>query len=94
MLIPVQVLPFVLFLIVGCRSSTWVTGDKREHHLLQRPRNAPTRTAFLAALMTCYGLLWAAGGNDIMATRFPGASTPITYFMRAAVFICPVIGST
>ncbi len=25
----------------------WVTGDKREHHLLQRPRNAPTRTAFL-----------------------------------------------
>jgi ubiquinol-cytochrome c reductase cytochrome b subunit len=23
----------------------WVTGDKREHHLLDRPRNAPTRTA-------------------------------------------------
>ena len=22
----------------------WVTGDKREHHLLDRPRNAPTRT--------------------------------------------------
>ena len=23
----------------------WITGDKREHHLLERPRNAPTRTA-------------------------------------------------
>ena len=23
----------------------WITGDKRDHHLLQRPRNAPTRTA-------------------------------------------------
>ena len=33
------------------------------------PRNAPTRTAFLAALMTVYGLLWAAGGNDIIATQ-------------------------
>ena len=22
----------------------WVTGDKREHHLLDRPRNNPTRT--------------------------------------------------
>ena len=30
----------------------WITGDKREHHLLQRPRNAPTRTAFMVALMT------------------------------------------
>ena len=25
-------------------SRRWVTGDKREHHLLDRPRNAPTRT--------------------------------------------------
>jgi ubiquinol-cytochrome c reductase cytochrome b subunit len=47
----------------------WVTGDQREHHLLQRPRDAPTRTAFLAALMTVYGLFWAAGGNDIIATH-------------------------
>ena len=49
----------------------WITGDKREHHLLQRPRNAPTRTAFLAAMVTLYGLLWAAGGNDILATHVP-----------------------
>ena len=27
-------------------SRRWVTGDKREHHLLDRPRNAPTRTGY------------------------------------------------
>ena len=69
----------------------WVTGDKREHHLLQRPRNAPTRTAFLAAMVTVYGLLWAAGGNDILATQLPLSLNSITYFMRAAIFVVPPI---
>jgi ubiquinol-cytochrome c reductase cytochrome b subunit len=69
----------------------WITGDKREHHLLQRPRNAPTRTAVLAAFVTLYGLLWAAGGNDIIARVFHLNLNAITYFMRVAVFIGPVI---
>ena len=47
----------------------WITGDKREHHLLERPRNAPTRTALMVALMTFYGLFWVAGGNDIIAIK-------------------------
>jgi ubiquinol-cytochrome c reductase cytochrome b subunit len=92
-MLPGQVLPFVLFgMIIGWPFlEAWVTGDKREHHLLQRPRNAPTRTAFLAAMVTVYGLLWAAGGNDIIATQFHGNLNAITYFMRAAVFIVPPI---
>jgi ubiquinol-cytochrome c reductase cytochrome b subunit len=69
----------------------WVTGDKREHHLLQRPRNAPTRTAFLAACVTLYGLLWIAGGNDILAKVFHLNLNHITYFVRAAIFVGPVI---
>jgi ubiquinol-cytochrome c reductase cytochrome b subunit len=69
----------------------WITGDKREHHLLQRPRNAPTRTAVLAAFVTLYGLLWAAGGNDILARVFHLNLNDITYFMRGAVFVGPVI---
>ncbi|MDT0201179.1 cytochrome bc complex cytochrome b subunit [Nocardioides sp. AE5] len=67
----------------------WVTGDKREHHLLQRPRNAPTRTAFLVSLMSLYGLLWIAGGNDVVAVLFHLNLNHITYFMRAAIFIIP-----
>src|SRR3546814_8869840 len=66
-----------------------MTGDKREHHLLQRPRNAPARTAFLVAMMTLYGLLWAAGGNDVLAVLFHLNLNHITYFMRAAIFIIP-----
>ena len=69
----------------------WITRDKRDHHLLQRPRNAPTRTATMVALMTFYGLMWAAGGNDIIAIKFHLSINQITYFMRVAVFIGPVI---
>ncbi len=91
--VPGQVMPLVLFsMIIGWPFlEAWVTGDKREHHLLQRPRNAPTRTAFLAAMVTVYGLLWAAGGNDIIATQLHLNLNQITYFMRAAVFIVPPI---
>ncbi|WP_203335375.1 cytochrome bc1 complex cytochrome b subunit [Nocardioides limicola] len=69
----------------------WVTGDKREHHLLQRPRNAPTRTGFLVAMMTLFGLFWIAGANDVIAVLFQLNLNHITYFMRAAVFVAPVL---
>ena len=47
----------------------WVTGDKTEHHILDRPRNNPTRTAFGVAAITGYALLMIAGGNDLVATH-------------------------
>jgi ubiquinol-cytochrome c reductase cytochrome b subunit len=90
-LLPIQILPVAMFTVVLLLPfvEAWVTGDKREHHLLQRPRNAPTRTAFLASLMTVYGLFWAAGGNDILATQLHLSLNSITYVMRAAVFVMP-----
>ncbi|MHA6512290.1 cytochrome bc1 complex cytochrome b subunit [Tessaracoccus sp. Z1128] len=69
----------------------WITGDKREHHLLDRPRNAPTRTALGVAGMTWYGMFWIAGGNDIIATRFALDLNVITQFTRVAVFVAPVV---
>ncbi len=42
----------------------WITKDKKEHHLLDRPRNAPTRTAFGVAVMTNYMIMWGMGSND------------------------------
>ncbi|TIC88699.1 ubiquinol-cytochrome c reductase cytochrome b subunit [Nocardioides sp. GY 10113] len=92
-MLPILVAPPLLLIILMLLPfiESWVTGDKREHHLLQRPRNAPTRTAVLVALMTFYGLSWAAGGNDIIAIKFHLSINQITYFMRAAVFIGPVI---
>ncbi len=70
---------------------SWITGDKSEHHLLDRPRNAPTRTAFGVAGMTCYAMFWIAGGNDILANAFGLSLNAITYVMRVAVFVAPVL---
>jgi ubiquinol-cytochrome c reductase cytochrome b subunit len=69
----------------------WVTGDKSEHHLLDRPRNNPTRTAFGVAAMTGYAMLWIGGGNDLVATQFDVSLNAVTYFLRVAVFVAPVI---
>lgn len=70
-LVPIVVL--VLFLILVAIYpfvEAWITGDKREHHLLDRPRNNPTRTAIGAAGVTFYAVLWAAASSDLMATHF------------------------
>ena len=70
---------------------SWLTGDKREHHILDRPRNAPTRTALGVAGMTLYAMFWLSGGNDIIATNFALSLNAITIFMRIAIFVAPVI---
>ena len=69
----------------------WVTKDKSEHHIADRPRNRPTRTAFGVAAITWYGMLWAGGGNDIIATAFAVSLNAVTYFLRVAVFVAPVL---
>ncbi|EFQ83427.1 cytochrome b/b6 family protein [Aeromicrobium marinum DSM 15272] len=69
----------------------WITGDDREHHLLERPRDAPTRTALGVAAMTAYGVGWAAGGNDIIATQFGLDIYALTWVFRFGFFIFPVI---
>jgi ubiquinol-cytochrome c reductase cytochrome b subunit len=91
--LPIIVLPGLMFTILLMLPfiESWITGDKRNHHLLQRPRNAPTRTALMVSLMTFYGLLWAAGGNDLIAITFKLSINQITHFMRVAVFVGPLI---
>ena len=69
----------------------WITGDESEHHLLDRPRNVPTRTALGVAAMSCYAMFWLSGANDIIATHFHPSLNSITYFMRGAIFIVPII---
>jgi ubiquinol-cytochrome c reductase cytochrome b subunit len=68
---------------------SWLTGDKREHHLLDRPRNVPTRTAFGAAWISWYFVLMIGGGNDIVATYFHLSINAITWFVRIGFFVVP-----
>ncbi len=69
----------------------WVTGDKREHHLLDRPRNAPTRTAIGVAGITMYLVLFFAAGNDLIAIKLHLSINDITIALRTLFFIGPPI---
>ena len=69
----------------------WVTGDKREHHLLDRPRNAPTRAAIGVAGITAYTVLLFASGNDLMAIKLHLSINDLTQLFRLMFFIGPVI---
>jgi ubiquinol-cytochrome c reductase cytochrome b subunit len=67
----------------------WVTGDRREHHLLDRPRNVPTRTGFGVMAITFYLLLLVSGGNDIIASQLHLSINDITNSLRLLVFVAP-----
>ncbi|HEX9033668.1 MAG TPA: ubiquinol-cytochrome c reductase cytochrome b subunit, partial [Streptosporangiaceae bacterium] len=69
----------------------WITGDKREHHVNDRPRNAPTRTALGMAMVAFYGVLWLEGANDLLAQHFDVSLYTITWIARVAVFVVPVL---
>ncbi len=69
----------------------WITGDKREHHIAQRPRNAATRTAIGAAGVTFYAVLWAAASSDIIATHFWLTMEGVIHTLQALLIVGPVI---
>jgi ubiquinol-cytochrome c reductase cytochrome b subunit len=69
----------------------WITGDRSEHHVNDRPRNAATRTAIGVAAITFYGVFWAEGANDIIAVHLDVSLYLTTEVARYAVFIAPVV---
>jgi ubiquinol-cytochrome c reductase cytochrome b subunit len=69
----------------------WITGDRREHHVNDRPRNAPTRTAIGMAGVTFYGILWLEGANDVIANWLSISLYVTTEIARYAIFIGPVV---
>ena len=92
-LIPAMVLPGILttVLIAYPFIEAWVTGDKSEHNLLDRPRNAPTRTGIGVMAISFYLLLLIGGGNDIIAQAFDLSINGITWTLRIAIFVVPPI---
>ncbi|MBD0708443.1 MULTISPECIES: cytochrome b [unclassified Streptomyces] len=91
-MIPLAIFPVVLAAIgVYPFIESWITGDKREHHIAQRPRNAPTRTAFGVAWLTAYMVMLVGGGNDLWATHFHLSINSITWFVRIFFFLGPVL---
>ena len=92
-LIPGLILPGIMFtgLALYPFIESWATGDKREHHLLDRPRNTPNRTAIgvMALTFTIVSLL--NGGNDIIATTFHLTINQMMWFSRIGIIVLPPI---
>jgi ubiquinol-cytochrome c reductase cytochrome b subunit len=92
-LIPGLILPGIMFtgLALYPFIESWATGDKREHHLLDRPRNAPNRTAIGAMALTFTLVALINGGNDIIATTFDLTINQMMWFSRIAIIVLPPI---
>jgi ubiquinol-cytochrome c reductase cytochrome b subunit len=90
-LIPGLIVPGILFTGMALYPfiESWITGDKREHHLLDRPRNAPNRTALGVMSLTFMLVALINGGNDIIAITFDLTINQIMWFSRIAIFVLP-----
>jgi ubiquinol-cytochrome c reductase cytochrome b subunit len=67
------------------------TGDRAVHHLLDRPRDHPVRSALGFATLSFYAVLFFAASNDLLAKWLKIRVTTITHFFQVAVFIVPAV---
>ncbi|MGH3581281.1 MAG: cytochrome bc1 complex cytochrome b subunit, partial [Mycobacterium sp.] len=67
------------------------TGDDAHHNLLQRPRDAPVRTAIGAMAISFYMLLTLAAMNDIIALKFHISLNATTWIGRIGMVVLPAI---
>jgi ubiquinol-cytochrome c reductase cytochrome b subunit len=90
-LVPSVVIPGIMFTLLGAYPfiEAWATGDHREHHLLDRPRNRPVRTGLGVMSLVFFAILWIGGGNDLIAKTFGMSINAITWVLRVCLFVLP-----
>lgn len=69
----------------------WVTGDRRVHHLLDRPRDRPARTALGAGFLAFYTVLFLAGGQDVIAAWLDLSVNAVAWTFRGLLLALPVV---
>lgn len=91
--IPVIVLPGVLLGAVALWPfiEARFTKDRREHHLLDRPRDVPFRTATGVAGLTVFFVLFLEGGNDVIGTLLDLPVEAITRTLQVLFFVAPAV---
>ena len=67
------------------------TKDKREHHLLDRPRDVPFRTATGVAGLTIFFVLFLEGGNDVIGVLLDVPVETITRTLQVLFFVAPTV---
>ncbi|MER6126055.1 ubiquinol-cytochrome c reductase cytochrome b subunit [Streptomyces sp. NPDC001795] len=93
-LLPAVVLPALLFLVLYAYpfAEERLTGEwSEEQHLCDRPRERPVRTGLGTAGVTFYAVLLLAGGNDILANAFRISLNSLTWILRIALVVAPIL---
>ena len=87
------VVPGIIF--TGLFLVPWIekrlTHDDREHHLLDRPRDAPHRTAAGAAAITFVAVLFLGGSQDVIAGTFDISIGHVTTILQISAILGPPI---
>jgi ubiquinol-cytochrome c reductase cytochrome b subunit len=88
---PAVLLPGITFLLLYAWPflEAWVTKDTQPHHLLDRPRDNPMRTALGAATLAFYGMLFFAASNDLVAKWLNVPVIDVTWVFRVLVVAAP-----
>jgi ubiquinol-cytochrome c reductase cytochrome b subunit len=68
-----------------------VTKDREPHHLLDRPRDRPLRTALGVATLTFYTVLFFAGASDVLAITFDLSVNSVFVTLRVLLFLLPPV---
>jgi quinol---cytochrome-c reductase cytochrome b subunit len=66
-----------------------LTQDKATHNLLQRPRDAPVRTALGMMAITFYLVLLITGGDDVISYKLQLSINAFTWVARIALLLLP-----
>lgn len=88
---PGVLLPLVIFglLYVWPFLEARIVGDHQPHHLLDRPRDRPVRTAIGAAGLTVLAVLLVAGSDDVIAAAFDWSIVTMRWTERILIFVLP-----
>jgi ubiquinol-cytochrome c reductase cytochrome b subunit len=79
------------FLFLWPRIERRTIGDTRFHNMLDRPRDAPARTAIGLALFTAVFVVFLAGASDRVDVTFGLAYTTQIWIYRVLFFVGPAI---
>jgi ubiquinol-cytochrome c reductase cytochrome b subunit len=86
---------FPLFVLAVLAAFPWVerrlTGDHGVHNVLNRPREAPTRTAFGVAFLSWIFLIFAFGAADRLYVLFGVSYETLLTAFRICIWAVPVI---
>jgi ubiquinol-cytochrome c reductase cytochrome b subunit len=93
LLVPSVILPGIIFTAMALYPflERLVTGDRRHHNLLDRPRNRSSRTALGMMSLTFYFILLLGSSTDVLAVSFHSSFNQLIWLFRITLFVLPPI---